>query len=286
MSNWGDDESWGESPSQNEEFYAGAPSNGNGSQSSDSGFVPDAAAVLIAETAVAEAQHLFNVAEDKLSAAEDALADAEDEVGVAEVKAADYEADDGKLPWQRAAATRDVAKRKRAQRRAEKAVGKAQAAVADARAALNDAAENLRAALVTPAPPESDDQPLYYGSVDEFFREYLRLAYRRPINGRARVWAADWWNYDEAVIRLEALWRSWEELRQDASTGMSVWWRDHADHHMAVLMDPDGPFAAADANNEANQSRKGDPLPYTAPPEGLFRDVRLPDEPVELNDAG
>ncbi|MDO9174571.1 MAG: DUF4913 domain-containing protein, partial [Actinomycetota bacterium] len=142
-----------------------------------------------------------------------------------------------------------------------------------AAAAITDQVEANDAGTPEEESAGDDAPPLYYGSVDEFFREYLRLAYRRPINGRARVWAADWWNYDEAVIRLEALWRSWEELRQDASTGMSVWWRDHADHHMAVLMDPDGPFAAADANDEANQSRKGAPLPYTAPPEGLFRDV-------------
>lgn len=32
-------------------------------------------------------------------------------------------------------------------------------------------------------------------------------------------------------------------LRQDPTTGISVWFRDHADHHMAVLLDPDsGPF--------------------------------------------
>ncbi|WP_216666160.1 DUF4913 domain-containing protein [Actinomyces faecalis] len=27
--------------------------------------------------------------------------------------------------------------------------------------------------------------------------------------------------------------RSWEHPRQDPATGMSVWLRDHADHHMA-----------------------------------------------------
>lgn len=155
-----------------------------------------------------------------------------------------------------------------------------------AAAAITDQVEANDAGTPEEESGGDDAPPLYYGSVDEFVREYLRLAYRRPINGRARVWAAEWWNYDEAVIRLEALWRSWEELRQDASTGMSVWWRDHADHHMAVLMDPDGPFAAADANAEENQTRKGEPLPYVAPPEGLFPDVRGTDEPVELNDAG
>lgn len=121
-----------------------------------------------------------------------------------------------------------------------------------------------------PAPEPS----LYYGSVDEFLREYLRSVYRRKIDGKSRVWAARWWEYDEAVIRLEALWRAWEFLRRDPATGMSVWWRDHADHHMGVLMDPQGPFAAADALATENQCSKGDPLPYEAPPEGLFPDVR------------
>jgi hypothetical protein len=120
---------------------------------------------------------------------------------------------------------------------------------------------------------EAENQ-LYYGSVDEFVREYLRHVYRRAINGRSRVWAARWWEYDEAVIRLEALWRAWEHLRLDPATGMSVWFRDHADPHMAVLMDPDGPFAAADTNSSENQARKGQSLPYEAPPEGLFPDVR------------
>ncbi|MEU3331784.1 hypothetical protein ACF046_05500 [Glutamicibacter creatinolyticus] len=36
------------------------------------------------------------------------------------------------------------------------------------------------------------EETLYYGSVDEFVREYLRNVYRRAINCRARVWAARW----------------------------------------------------------------------------------------------
>ncbi|MET3976572.1 hypothetical protein ABIE39_002880 [Cellulosimicrobium sp. 4261] len=83
-------------------------------------------------------------------------------------------------------------------------------------------------------------------------REYLRNVYRRHIAGRGehRVWAAEWWKYDEAVIRLEALWRAWEHLHQDPATGMSVWWRDHADHHMAILLDPqNGPFGPVDGEH-------------------------------------
>jgi len=127
---------------------------------------------------------------------------------------------------------------------------------------------------------QEEPPPLYYGSVDEFLREYLRHMYSRPINGRSRVWAARWWEHSEAVARLDALWRSWEHLRQDASTGASVWWRDHADHHMSVLMDPDGPFAAADPNDLSNQASRGTPLPYEQPPEGLFPDVRATPAPA------
>lgn len=91
------------------------------------------------------------------------------------------------------------------------------------------------------APSEPEPRKTYYANLDDFVRLYLREAYARPINGRTRVLAAEWWNYPEAVIRLDALWRAWEHLRLDPTTGMSVWYRDHADHHMTVLMDPDGP---------------------------------------------
>lgn len=121
---------------------------------------------------------------------------------------------------------------------------------------------------------QAEEPELYFGSVDEFVREYLRNVYKRRINGRNRVWAARWWEYDEAVIRLEALWRSWEFLRRDPATGMSVWWRDHADHHMPALFDPDGAFAGVAVDDLVNQNEPGEPLPYEAPRAGLFPDVR------------
>ena len=139
--------------------------------------------------------------------------------------------------------------------------------------------EQLAPSSTQPADVDEAAPRLYYGSVDEFVREYLRNVYRRRVGGQqvSRKWAARWWQYDEAVIRLEALWRSWEHLRNDPATGMSVWWRDHADHHMAVLFDEAGPFAAADDEAE-NTNRKGEPLPYIAPPAGMFPDVRDDDQ--------
>ncbi len=131
--------------------------------------------------------------------------------------------------------------------------------------------------------PESDslveeDTSFRYGSVDEFVREYLRHIYRRRIDGRNRCWAGEWWRYDEAVIRLDALWRAWEHLRLDPATGMSVWLRDHADYHMPILMSPEGPFADATAGAE-NMCKRGEPLPYVAPPEDMFPDLRQPSSP-------
>lgn len=124
-----------------------------------------------------------------------------------------------------------------------------------------------------PEAAESDpkDAPtLFYGSVDEFVSKHLRFMYVRRVGGNtARRWAGDWWNYGEAVSRLESLWRAWEHLRLEPATGMSVWWRDHADHHMEALMATDGPFRSSDEQNAEDGS-----LPYTKPPSGLFPDVR------------
>jgi hypothetical protein len=138
-------------------------------------------------------------------------------------------------------------------------------------AAIADQLQADAAAADKEEPPR-----LVYGSVDEFVREHLRFVYRRRVDGRHRCWAAEWWQYDEAIIRLEGLWRAWEHLRLDPATGTSIWWRDHADHHMGVLFDPDGPFAAADPQDPQNTCKRGEPLPYTAPPQGMFPDVRPP----------
>lgn len=119
---------------------------------------------------------------------------------------------------------------------------------------------------------EAEESTLVYGSTVEFFREYLRNVYIRRVTGTGTVWDARWWEIDEALVRIESLWRSWEFLRQDASTGTSVWFRDHVDHHMAVLMSSEGPFAGSEA-----KTKRGERLPHEEPPPGLFPDVRKAD---------
>ncbi|MDA3145772.1 DUF4913 domain-containing protein [Leucobacter sp. UCMA 4100] len=130
----------------------------------------------------------------------------------------------------------------------------------------NDDSADIEKMVTAAAAP-----PLMYGSANEFFREHLRHIYKRRINGNHRKWDPDWWMVPEAVVRMTALWRSWEAHRQVPSTGISVWMLDHLDRHMAVLTDPDGPFATSEAVNKA-----GEALPHNEPPEELFPDEREP----------
>lgn len=142
------------------------------------------------------------------------------------------------------------------------------------RAAATAAAE---AELNPPGPqgeavPAEETPALYYGSVDEFVREFICPIFRRNVGEEGRAdyrWSARWWESAEAIARLEAVWRAWEHLRLDPATGTSVWLRDHADHHLGVLMSPTGPWALSRDTAGSDEA-----LPYDAPPEGLFLDVR------------
>lgn len=127
---------------------------------------------------------------------------------------------------------------------------------------------------------EEDEPELAYPNVHEWVRLWLRFAYKRKVDGRNRLWWAKWWQIDEALMRLEALWRAWEHLRLDPGTGMSVWWRDHADHHMPVLMSTDGPFSGIDGiDSPESISKAQEPLAHIDAPEWLFeRAEELPTE--------
>lgn len=88
------------------------------------------------------------------------------------------------------------------------------------------------------------------------------------VDGGGCTWCPEWWRHAEAISRLEALWRAWEHLRLDAATGISLWFRDHADPHMAMLLDADGPFKRCSPTK--GHGRELDPLPLREPPAGLF----------------
>ena len=81
---------------------------------------------------------------------------------------------------------------------------------------------------------------------------------------RTFEWCPQWWDHPEAVQRIEALWRAWEFFRYADATGMSTWWTDHADPHLAVLCNPDiGPFGHC----HTTHGRDISPLRTTEPPD-------------------
>jgi len=140
------------------------------------------------------------------------------------------------------------------------------ATLAQLRATADDAA---RAAMQDAAAPEVDgsEPELYYPDVVSFVTKHLAPMYRRSLSGNSTTWCPEWWRHAEAIARLEALWRSWEHLRLDPATGTSVWFRDHADHHMAVLLNADGPFKGCKPEGHGERLK---PLPLIAPPDGLW----------------
>ena len=118
------------------------------------------------------------------------------------------------------------------------------------------------------AEPADEPPALYYPNVEVFVREQLAPTYRREFGAPHRTWCPEWWRHAEAIARLEALWRAWEHLRLDPATGISVWFRDHADHHMSVLLDADGPFKGC--SPDRGHGTRLDPIPHADAPAGMF----------------
>ena len=84
------------------------------------------------------------------------------------------------------------------------------------------------------------EQELFYPHVAAFVSDRLVHLYARRL-GQTYVWCPEWFRHAEALSRLDALWRAWEHLRLDPATGISVWWRDHADPHMWRAAQPGRP---------------------------------------------
>lgn len=106
------------------------------------------------------------------------------------------------------------------------------------------------------------------------FVEWLTTLYWRATSPNGLSWCPQWWRHPEAVYRLDALWRSFEHLRNDPATGASVWLRDHVDHHMAVLLDPDGPLRACDPDQGHRTGSELKRLAVEPPPsDAMFADL-------------
>ncbi|MBC7760879.1 MAG: DUF4913 domain-containing protein [Candidatus Saccharibacteria bacterium] len=74
-------------------------------------------------------------------------------------------------------------------------------------------------------------------------RKNLRYSYGRAVARPGRGdyrWQDAWWKSEEAISRIESLWRTWERARLDPSSGISDWWLNHCDRHMQKAPVNDG----------------------------------------------
>lgn len=133
---------------------------------------------------------------------------------------------------------------------------------------ISTAPEPAGEAQQQPAPDAPP--PLVYGSAEEFLHEQLLPTYIRNVRGKQARWCTRWYLHAEAISRVTAMWRSWEKLRLEAGTGASDWWLHHADPHMRVLLDPEGPFFNCGDGHSAPKV-----LDVEVAPKGWFPDERL-----------
>ena len=120
------------------------------------------------------------------------------------------------------------------------------AALADdtALAPFGEATHDNQPALL-PHPPDTASgtetpEPVYT-AVEDWVTDHFLPMFRRTLGGEYR-WCGCWWRHNEAVSRLTALWHAWEVLRLQPGTGIAIWYRDHLDHQLPILMGARGPF--------------------------------------------
>lgn len=109
-------------------------------------------------------------------------------------------------------------------------------------AAINKAMSRLQS---PPSSATTDTGRLtpQFPDLEAWVHEFFVLTFGRPDD--QICWCAHWWDHPEAVLRLDALWRTWEVAAASESvTAMAVWIRDHLDPGLAVLFARTGPFAA------------------------------------------
>lgn len=100
-----------------------------------------------------------------------------------------------------------------------------------------------------------------FTDVVDFVTNFLTRMYPyTSVREKEIRWTKYWWNHEEAVARLSALWLRYEQLRKaEPSTYVETFLRVHGDYHMGVLMKPGGVF-----DDSRREDLKSIPLP-TAP---------------------
>lgn len=117
-------------------------------------------------------------------------------------------------------------------------------AVDDAAAGDPPAATNADAQATTEADAQAGGEAKpapFYSRVEDFVDGHFVPLISRPLGGEFR-WCAQWWRHAEAISRLTAVWHAWEALRLQTGTGIGIWYRDHLDHQLPMLLGARGPF--------------------------------------------
>jgi hypothetical protein len=81
-----------------------------------------------------------------------------------------------------------------------------------------------------------------FANLEDWVSGFFQPTFRRQFGGEHR-WCTRWQEHPEALLRLEALWRSWESLRLDPTLGMATWLTNYADPQLAALTQRTGTFA-------------------------------------------
>lgn len=122
--------------------------------------------------------------------------------------------------------------------------------------------------IVDPATGEDGETSpgLAFTSLPSFVEDFLlQVCLQHPVE----KWCSKWWDHEEAVLRLEALWDAFEAMRTDPGTGTATWIRDFLDPTIASLTsEVTSPFRQCDPRRGAHAVAPR--LAAIAPPSGMF----------------
>ena len=126
----------------------------------------------------------------------------------------------------------------------------------------------------TQAATENEALETLYESSYQWVQDFLSALYHRAV-GSQFAWCAYWWKHDEAVYRLEALWRAWEYMRvADPAVGNIAWLTQYADPTMNALTQPDGCFKGCTPTAHRSYSHHPDGRLPTAPMDQVLEEQR------------
>ncbi|MBY5163293.1 DUF4913 domain-containing protein [Salsipaludibacter albus] len=109
-------------------------------------------------------------------------------------------------------------------------------------------------------------EPLTFDSAGDFAEHWLlqHLERRATTGAGETAWCRTWWKHPEAVLRVEALWRSFEAARLDPFNGIATWIVTQLDPQITVLTSRRGPLGRCTTEACAGISR----LPTEPIPDG------------------